>query len=1018
MRMHSLLSRSLIVLLILCFSPFAAAEDRGTGKLVMTVLEIPDIQRGAGLAIILQLPSGKTVLYDTGSGYPDRSSPDGWASQSNVGRDAILPFLTKAGVKEIDTVFISHAHLDHFGGLLWLADNFPIKRLIDSGYHFPGQAPAAYTGELGMYDKVRDSFKTRNAYLEAHTGDQIKLDDDVSVEVLAPPKEFFTQAYAELRAKSDPPAHYLVNANSLGLRLTYGKITVLLPGDIQAEDQVRSLLPSLPSGKLKCDVLVAPGHGIHATKEFAEASKPQVTLCSVFPRYAKGLPARKIFAAVGSKVYVTGLHGQLQMICDGKSYTVNAERPNGRPDWQWQTAAYLKTLERPDGGYGWPDQDHSHLTPTWAAIGALRLLQELPPATQARIDYIRQNHPQRTKKPERELHEFDYQQIQALQWLSQQPGETFTNLAKEWTGPVPYMARYEVHSYGPFQQEVACLLSRKLLGLSTDLPAYAKYIESRRRENGSYNNTLPADDQSDGHVINTLWAIRGLQAMNRPIEHQQQLVDWLQSCQRKDGSFAPAPNATIGGKSNDVVFTFAALESLRLLKSQPRTRESTLAYLGSLRNPDGGFGDRPGWPSNSLATYYAIAALDALGALNEDLPAPKAVEKPEPLPEGMKLFTAQIQAPGAGSPADAVTLARALKIHLWGAKNSKPGWIETAQKLADEQHVPVKFFVANEEYNTFFVLPGQGTYSHLADIVAPAGADFGASMSGRKPPPTWREFAAQRLAPLEKAGGADIFQFNESETVARTLLDESIDSGHAFAAVSTFHFGNPDFVISNPWLWHYQHQLPMIALQDNHAAEPWFWADQLQGFRTFFIAREPTYEAFMDAMRHNRVVSVRHDETSNDKLWIHGGDSATRKFVAEQQPSWQWWTGEKVNAVEDRTTPLAAFAVLTPADTFEPGHPEAGKILRIRRRWHNTAQGQPKKPAAEIVELTIDGKKVELRLKRVPSQAKNAPAKVSDEYYVISVADLPAGRHEAVLTVKPMDQDDAKPSKLTYTFSK
>jgi beta-lactamase superfamily II metal-dependent hydrolase len=657
--MTTLIARCLVWVLpcVVALPAIAADAPPARGKLVMTVLEIPDIQRGAGLAIILQLPSGKTVLYDTGSGYPDRSSPDGWASQSNAGRDLILPFLQKAGIKEIDTCFISHAHFDHFGGLMWLADNFPIKRLVDSGYHFPGQAAAAYTGELGAYDQVRDAFKKRGAYLEAHTGDQIKLDDDVSVEVLAPPKEFFTQAYAELRTKTDPPAHYLVNANSLGLRLTHGKVVFLLPGDIQAEDQVRSLLPSLPAEKFKCDVLVAPGHGLHAPKEFAAASKPAVTFCSVFPRYAKGLVARKIFAEVGSKVYVTGLHGRLTATSDGTNYTIDIERPNGAPAWRAQAAAYLKALERPDGGYGWPDQDHSHLTPTWAAIGALRLLGEPAAPTPQRISFIRENHPQHAKKPERALHQFDLEQIQSLQWLGSQPGETFVALAKEWTEPVDYMARYEVHAYPPFQQEVACLLSRELLKLPTDLPAYAKYIESRRRENGSYNNTLPADDQSDGYVINTLWAIRGLQAMHRPIERREQLVEWLRACQRQDGSFSPSPNATIGGKSNDVVFAWAALESLRLLQAKPAAPQAALKYLGSLRNADGGFGDRPNWPSNSLATYYAISSLAALAESYADLPTPPGPPDSEPLPAGMKLFTAQIEAPGAGSPADAVTLA-------------------------------------------------------------------------------------------------------------------------------------------------------------------------------------------------------------------------------------------------------------------------------------------------------------------------------------------------------------------------
>jgi beta-lactamase superfamily II metal-dependent hydrolase len=73
-------------------------------------------------------------------------------------------------------------------------------------------------------------------------------------------------------------------------------------------------------------VLIAPGHGLHSPRQFAEATRPEVTLCSVFTRWAGGLSARKVFAAVGSKVYVTGLQGQLQVVSDGKNYAVTTER--------------------------------------------------------------------------------------------------------------------------------------------------------------------------------------------------------------------------------------------------------------------------------------------------------------------------------------------------------------------------------------------------------------------------------------------------------------------------------------------------------------------------------------------------------------------------------------------------------------------------------------------------------------------------------------------------------------------
>jgi hypothetical protein len=72
-------------------------------------------------------------------------------------------------------------------------------------------------------------------------------------------------------------------------------------------------------------------------------------------------------------------------------------------------------------------------------------------------------------------------------------------------------------------------------------------------------------------------------------------------------------------------------------------------YLHSLYNADGGFGNRPGWPSNPVATFYAITALEHLEALAAR-PDPSArgllsARRPAPdtLPPDLKLFTAQIE---------------------------------------------------------------------------------------------------------------------------------------------------------------------------------------------------------------------------------------------------------------------------------------------------------------------------------------------------------------------------------------
>lgn len=296
------------------------------GRFTLTALEIPDVRRGAGLALVLQTPGGRTFLYDTGNGYPAGA---GWVAGHNSGRDVIAPFLATLGVKELDGVFISHAHYDHFGGLLWLAEHVPIRTLYDSGYAYAGPASDDYREELGAYTKLRAKFRERGAYRELHAGDTLPL-DGLEAEVLAPPKAFFGEPNPERRPKNDPPAHYLVNANSLGLRLRHGRVDFLLPGDIQSEDITQSLLPFVDPAKLKAHVLVAPGHGLHGTKEFAEAVRPEISIASVFPRYARGLKSTPMLEAVGAKVYVTGLQGRLRVVSDGTRAAVEAERPEGR----------------------------------------------------------------------------------------------------------------------------------------------------------------------------------------------------------------------------------------------------------------------------------------------------------------------------------------------------------------------------------------------------------------------------------------------------------------------------------------------------------------------------------------------------------------------------------------------------------------------------------------------------------------------------------------------------------------
>jgi len=668
---------------------------------------------------------------------------------------------------------------------------------------------------------------------------------------------------------------------------------------------------------------------------------------------------------------------------------LNLAQAVAQPDWRSRLTNYLETHARPDGGYAWEDQSQSHLTPTFAVIGCYHVLRQAPPNKGPLAEFVRGHHPSQLKKLEQEHREFEWQQIQSLTWLGED-ASSFREQVHGWRAPTVYLRQYEQRAYPILAHEVSAFTCRALLGLPTgDLsPAYVGYLDSRRRANGSFNNT-PAADGGDGHVMNTWWGLQALQVLGRTEEKKADTIAWLWACQLPNGGFTWQPKPEFAGL-DDVAYTWAATCALQHLGAKPAERDTCVAYLLSLANADGGFGDRPGWLSNPLATYYALEALETLGAL-EKLPAhkPRVPAARAPLPAGLKVFSIQIEAHGKGSPAEAVDLASALRIHLWGAKNAKPEWIARAQAIADEQKAPVKFFVANEEYGTWVNVPGLGTYSHTSDIVAPAASDFGASLAN-KGVVSWPEFREHRLAPLQKAGGRLIWQFGENEELVRLYLDDSLARG-GYAAISTFHFGNPDFTNSEPFLKRYRGQIPFVALQDAHGDEPWWFADMTTGFRTVFLATEPTWEGWLQALERNWVVAIRHDAVSGFNTWMHGGAPEPIEFVRRHESAWRWWDNPNIQR------PLVSLVAVKPTDQFEAARPDEGVTLRVRCAFENTTQGRPKTPISELLKLTLDGAEVSPRL--VAPRQPRAGA-YADHYHEFQLPKPSPGKHTATAVVR------------------
>lgn len=685
---------------------------------------------------------------------------------------------------------------------------------------------------------------------------------------------------------------------------------------------------------------------------------------------------------------------------------------SAHPTWRADLLKYINgKLLKPDGGYGWEDQYDSHLTPTYAVTGILYDIGELPKDKARLAEFIRTHHPQKGTNTTPNYYQGNaargeagpsgsnmrnlvYEQIRAILWLGGDVS-SFNEDIKSWKSQSGVLANYEGHNFGGLFQETMTPVCNKLVGLTMENgPEFIKYLENCRRTNGSFNNA-PASFGGDGNILNTYWSLYAQETLTAPRKLATETIAWLQACQRGNGGFTHQPNPQIG-VNDDVIYTWAGIKALKLLGAEPKNVQAAVNYLLSLRNADGGFGDRPGLYSTPNASFYAIDALkdmDRISALDKSS-KPKMLDQDHPDFSGYNIYTVQFQAHGQGSPLEAVVLAESLHINLWGVKYPAEGWISEAQRIADLRKVPVEFFISNEPHDNLVTVPGMGSFNHVLDYIAPANAPIHFNKEA-----TFEELKNTTLKQLKEINGGLVLQVSNNEPLARLLIDESLNNDYGYLAISTVHFGQ-NFLFWLPYLAEYRYRLPFVTLQDAHGPEAWIWAEELTNHRNLFIAKSPTYDEMIKSLKSNWIVGVRHDSLSNFKTRMFGGTDGVRKFISEKEADWKWW-----NAADESNRPQAMITVLNKDALFEVGKPENGLNIRIRTRW-NSARQTLKSEAVHLEQLKVDGQVVNAELVNIGHGNR-----LSDSYYLYKWGDPSKGAHKIEAIVKDIHTNATQ----TYT---
>lgn len=269
------------------------------GLLPERTLEITVLDVGQGDAIFIACPNGRTLLVDGGPRSP------AW----DAGARVIVPFLRAKGHRRVDTMIVSHPHLDHYGGLSAVVKSVDVGEIVSSGV----------TSTSGSYRAWRETVEQHGIpYRTVVKGDTLAALGGVRG-VFLHPDRFFVSGASKAHA----------NDVSVVLRLSYGEFSMLLTGDI--EEKAEYAVTRAPAA-LKSTVLKSPHHGSITSSgtAFLHAVDPEAVAVSVGLINAFRHPSPQVmerYRRRGAEVYRTDRGGAVIIRSDGQSWAMEYFAP-------------------------------------------------------------------------------------------------------------------------------------------------------------------------------------------------------------------------------------------------------------------------------------------------------------------------------------------------------------------------------------------------------------------------------------------------------------------------------------------------------------------------------------------------------------------------------------------------------------------------------------------------------------------------------------------------------------------
>ena len=286
---------ALLVLFFVADGVYLHIKNTSAGRLKTTFIDV-----GQGSSTLVEFPGGTKMLIDGGGFYSE---------SFDVGRYVVAPFLWHERIKKVDIVVLTHPQSGHLNGLIYIMDNFCVREVWSNGQK-------ANTRPYRNFIRIIKEKRITHRIVSKETPE--KRIGGVAIRILNPEKPITKDGKGVQRFD-------IVSNNSLVMKLTFGKINILLPAGISEPAESRFISNDVD---LKSDVLMAPHHGgnTSSTPSFLKrvSTKIVVFSCACDPHP----DVLKRYRTIGSKILRTDKNGAVIVITDGENISTYVYKDN------------------------------------------------------------------------------------------------------------------------------------------------------------------------------------------------------------------------------------------------------------------------------------------------------------------------------------------------------------------------------------------------------------------------------------------------------------------------------------------------------------------------------------------------------------------------------------------------------------------------------------------------------------------------------------------------------------------